>query len=87
MGKTVWLTTNGNDLQVTKTDPVSIGLNVEVTVRAGDGQLHDGVWLNGQRSFDTSVILDGVASYHSPDESDGARTFEQHEAAGGGSSL
>jgi hypothetical protein len=53
MTKTVWLTTVGTDPKVTKTDPMSIGLNVEVTVRAGEGVLLDGVWLNRERSYDT----------------------------------
>jgi hypothetical protein len=87
MGKRVWLTTLGNDLEVTKTEPVSIGLNVAVTVRPGEGALLDGVWLNGQRSFDTYVIVDGVVRYHSPPEPVAEQTFAQHEAHGGGVTL
>jgi hypothetical protein len=85
--KRVWLTTAGTEFEVTKTEPVSIGLNVEVTVRAGDGVLLDGVWLNGERSYDTYIIVDGETRYHSPAESKAASTFEQHEAAGGGHVL
>ena len=32
-------------------------------MRGGDGILPDGVWLNGERSYDTFVILDGVVTY------------------------
>jgi len=87
MTKTVWLSAMGTEFEVTKTDPVSIGLNVEVTVRAGEGILLDGVWLNGARSYDTYVIVDGQVRYHSPDESVADPTFQTHEAAGGGHVL
>ncbi len=85
--KRVWLTSVGTEFEVTKTEPVSIGLNVEVTVRAGEGILLDGVWLNGKRSYDTYVIVDGEVRYHSPVEWVAAPTFGQHEAAGGGHVL
>ena len=87
MEKRVWLTSGGTEFEVTKTEPVSIGLNVEVTVRAGDGVLLDGVWLNGIRSYDTHVVVDEEVRYHSPAESDAGQTFEQHEMAGGGHVL
>jgi hypothetical protein len=89
MEKRVELTSNGSDLAVTKTEPVSIGLNVAVTVRAADGgAAFDGVWLNGERSYDTYVLIDGDVRYHSPVESEPAQqTFELHEAAGGGRVL
>ena len=52
IGKRVWLTTIGAKLQVTKTEPVSIGLNVEVTAHQLAGRiLLDGVWVNGERSM------------------------------------
>jgi hypothetical protein len=88
MTKTVWLTAVGVDLEVTKTEPVSIGLNVAVTMRAGGGAIvFDGVWLNGERSYDTYVIINGDVRYHSPVESSAGQTFELHEAAGGGRPL
>jgi hypothetical protein len=87
MEKRVWLTSAGSKCEVTKTEPVSIGLNVEVTVRAGEGVLLDGVWLNGERSYDTYVIVDGEARHHSPVESGAARTFDLPEAGGGGNVL
>jgi hypothetical protein len=88
MEKRVWLTSGGTELEVTKTEPVSIGLNVAVTVRAADGAIaFDGVWLNGERSYDTYVVVDGNVRYHSPVESVARQTFELHEAAGGGKVL
>jgi hypothetical protein len=88
MEKRVWLTSTGSDLAVSKTDPVSIGLNVAVTVRPADGAIaFDGVWLNGERSYDTSILIDGDVRYHSPVESEPGHTFELHEAAGGGRVL
>ena len=88
MEKKVWLTSIGESLAVTKTEPVSIGLNVAVTVRAGDGAIpYDGVWLNGERSYDTYVMIDGETRYHSAIESVAGQAFEMHEAAGGGRVL
>jgi hypothetical protein len=84
MTKRVWLTAVDTEFIVTKTEPVSIGLNVEVTVRAGDGTLLDGVWLNGERSYDTYVIVDDEVRYHSPNETAAGPTFDHHEASGGG---
>ena len=87
MTKRVWLTSVGTDFEVTKTEPVSIGLDA-VTVRAGGGAIvFDGVWLNGERSYDTYVIVDGDVRYHSSIESAAGQTFELHEAAGGGHLL
>ena len=63
----MWLTSVGDELNVSKTEPVSIGLNVAVTVRAGDGAVaSDGVWLNGERSYDTYVIVDGDVRFTVP---------------------
>jgi hypothetical protein len=87
MEKRVWVTSVGAEFEVTKTEPVSIGLNVEVTVRAGEGVLLDGVWLNGERSYDTYVIVDGEVRYHSAAESASGQTFELHETSGGGHVL
>jgi hypothetical protein len=84
----VWLTAVGTDLEVTKTAPTSIGLNVAVTVRAGGGAIvFDGVWLNRERSYDTYIIIDSDVRYHSPIESAAGQTFDLHEAAGGGRRL
>jgi hypothetical protein len=65
--------------------PTSIGLNVEVTVRTADEAIpHDGVWLNGQRSYDTYIMIDRDVRYQTPCESIAEGSFELHEAAGGG---
>ena len=88
MTKRVWLRTVGADFEVTKTEPTSVGLNVAVAVRAADDAiLFDGVWLNGERSYDTYVMVDGSEKYHSPTDSSAGQSFEQHEAAGGGRRL
>jgi len=88
MTKRVWLTAVGDDFEVTKTEPMSIGLNVAVAVRGADGSIpSDGVWLNGERSYDTYVIVDSEVRYHSPIESADGQAFERHEAAGGGQPL
>ena len=85
MTKKVCLTSHGTDFEVTKTEPPSIGLNVAVTVRPADAAIPcDGVWLNGERSYDTHIIVDGDEKFHSPTESAAGQTFELHEAAGGG---
>jgi len=88
MEKRVWLTSNGSDLAVTKTEPVSIGLNVAVTVRPGDGAVEfEGVWLNGERSYDTHILIDGDVRCHSPIETEAGQTFELHQDAGDGRAL
>jgi hypothetical protein len=88
MTKRIWLTSVGTDFQVRKTEPTSVGLNVAVMVRAAGADIpFDGIWLNGERSYDTYVIIDGEVKYHSVSESAAGDTFELHEAAGGGQLL
>jgi hypothetical protein len=88
MTKRVCLTSVGAEFEVTKTEPTSIGLNVAVTVRPADAAIPcDGVWLNGERSYDTYIVIDGDEKYHSPIESAAGRVFDLHEAAGGGHLL
>lgn len=43
--------------------------NPTIAVCAGDGLGTDGVWLNGEPSIETSVVIDGVVEYLSPVES------------------
>jgi hypothetical protein len=88
MTKRVWLTSVGTHFEVTKTEPTSVGLNVAVMVRpAGEDIALDGIWLNGERSYDTYIIVDGEVKYHTAGESDAGHAFELHEAAGGGHLL
>ncbi len=48
----------------------------------------DGVWLDGERSYDTYVIIDGVVSYHVPARDRAVeRCFELHEQRGGGHAV
>jgi hypothetical protein len=86
--KKVWLRSAGAELEVTKTEPASVGLNVAVAVRAAEEAIpSDGVWLNGARSYGTDVMIDGQLRFHSAEESRAGRDFELHENAGGGSLL
>jgi hypothetical protein len=60
-----------------------------VTVRAADPELgitYDGVWLNGERSYDTYVILNGGIDgmFHSPRRDLADYSFDRHEECGGG---
>lgn len=56
-----------------------------VTVRAKGGAIpYDGVWYNGERSYDTYVIIDGIVCYHAPQKGLANWSFDHHEAAGGG---
>ena len=59
-----------------------------VTVRhADEDMLFDGVWVDGERSFDTYVIVNGLVAYHSPVSNVGGSSFELHEQRGGGHQL
>ena len=83
MVKRVWLSDWRDHFEATKTEPVSIGLNVEVIVRAGEGIVldGDGEMANGHTTPD--VIVDGEVRFHSPVETVAVPTFETHEAASG----
>jgi hypothetical protein len=47
----------------------------------------DGVWIKGERSNDTYVLVDGIAMYHSPREGLADRSFREHERLGGGHAV
>jgi hypothetical protein len=53
--------------------------------RRGSTRL-DAVWLTGERSYDTCVIVDGEVRYQGPNESDAGQTFQTHEDPGGATS-
>lgn len=44
----------------------------------------DGIWVRGERSYDTYVLVDGVAAYHAPSTGLADKSFEEHERLGGG---
>ncbi len=76
----LWYTTVGDTLKLTKADPVTLS-NANVTARrAGGPSPFDAVWVNGERSWDTYVFVDGEMAYHSPVESVGDASFGAHEA-------
>lgn len=86
MTRRVWLTSNASGGFACRLEPAG-PLGARVAVRAKDGTAPwDGVWLDGERSYDTYVIIDGVVTYHAPARSITGidHCFELHEAVGGG---
>lgn len=81
----VWLT-NALDGYLVRIEPHD-DPRATVTVRAASesfGAGFDGVWVNGERSYDTHVFIDGVTAYHAPAFHLAGRSFDAHERAGGG---
>jgi hypothetical protein len=61
--------------------------DVTVTVRRGDTSstaVFDGVWIDGERAYDTYVIIDGQPAYHAPRVGVAEMSFVVHEQLGGG---
>jgi hypothetical protein len=87
MTKRLWFTTDAAGTpRLTKADGATLAATV--TVRAADEVVFlDGVWVDGERSYDTYVIVDDCVRYDSPPRSMGLRIFELHEARGGGSAV
>ena len=86
MTRRVWLTSKALGGFACRLEPAGPPRE-RVAVRAKGGTTPwDGVWLDGERSYDTCVIIDGVVTYHPPARSITGidRCFELHEAAGGG---
>ena len=84
----LWYTSDGTGgYKLTKNEP-SGDLKVTVSIRPPDAdQMWPGVWINGDRSYDTYVLRDGVVYVHSPVRQVGETTFDLHEQRGGGSSV
>ena len=87
MEKRIWITLG----KVTKTEPMDSALSIEdLKVRSGDVTsiaFFDGIWIRGNRSYETWVLIDGVVSYHSPREDLAQMSFAEHERQGGGHSV
>lgn len=87
MDKRVWFTFG----RVTRTEPGNCNLTADmVTVRAGDPMSlagFDGVWVKGERSYDTYGLVDGIAMYHAPREGLADMSFREHERVGGGHAV
>jgi hypothetical protein len=87
MDKRIWVSFG----KVTKTEPLDSTMTADmVRVRAGDTStvaFYDGVWVRGERSYSTYVIIDGIPSYHSPGVGLADMSFEEHERRGGGHPL
>lgn len=73
-----------------RVEPVNRG-DLAVSVREPEPEFGipwDGVWVDGDRSYDTYVIIDGVVRYHAPIRSPAVeRCFELHEQRGGGHTV
>ena len=87
MEKRIWFTFG----KITRTDPTDTMLTADmVNVRARDWAtiaIFDGVWVRGERSYDTYVLVDGVAAYHAPWAGLADMSFAEHERLGGGHSV
>lgn len=86
-----WVMTNlaTGGKRIHRTEPMGLE-RATLTVRAkGDPPMaiFDGVWIDGQRAYDTVVIIDGNVAYHAPAEHVARKSFDAHEAAGGGRPL
>ena len=89
MEQRFWFTSCGSGCRLTKSEPLTAS-NAKVTVRATDPDQPsgwDGVWVDGERSYDTYVIIDGWVTYHAPAQYLAEQVFDQHEERGGGRSI
>ena len=77
--------------KITKTEPLDTDLTLDMLkVKASDPStpaIFDGVWVRGNRTYDTYVIIEGVVAYHSPRADIANISFDEHERQGGGCSL
>jgi hypothetical protein len=73
--------------RITKNDP-SGDLTVRVSIRLPDAdQMWPGIWVDGEWSYDTYILRDGLVYIHSPVRQVGEATFEMHAQRGGGSTF
>jgi hypothetical protein len=97
MTRRVWFYWDSVNLRVTKTEG-SVSASTKITVRPPDAdQVPWGVWVNGERSPDTWVLVNGVlltiahatgvpVHCHSPIAKDWP-VWDQHETRGGGQPI
>ena len=87
MDKRIWVSFG----KVTRTEPLDSTLTADmVKVRESDPSsiaVFDGVWVRGERSYSTYVLIDGIATYHAPRAGLADMSFEEHERQGGGHPL
>jgi hypothetical protein len=83
-----WLTVvSGGESILTRVEPDDLaGARVTVRVALLPGE-SDGVWVDGQRSYDTYVFIDGAAAYYSQARHEAEAAFERMERSGGGRSV
>jgi hypothetical protein len=73
--------------KITRIEPAR-PTSLKVMVRGAESFIpFDGVWIDGERSYDTNVIVDGWTQYRSPARHIAEQSFDLHEAAGGGHPL
>lgn len=59
-----------------------------VTVRGKEADIpYDGVWVDGEPSPDTYVIIDGFVTYYAPEHRFSRWSFDKHKVRGGGHAL
>lgn len=93
VSKRIWVVPNpfGEGFVIDTAEPESL-TNAVVTVRRAEpraGTMFDGIWLNGNRAYDTKVICGSTVMFPVPDQGRRGVTvcFDRHEARGDGEPL
>jgi hypothetical protein len=88
MSTRIYMRTDANgEVVLQRIDPFDQP-SAKITVRGPDVLcMWPGIWINGKRTYDTYLILDGEPLMHSPVEHVGRACFDQHEKQGGGHPL
>src|ERR1700722_4294864 len=91
MTRRIYFAWDGVNLRLIRTEGFTASPNVAVTVREPDAdQIPWGGWVNGERSHDTWVIVNGqplagrATGVLCRSMSDDVPVWDQHEARGGG---
>jgi hypothetical protein len=84
MLRQVFLTSNGLGGYHRRMPPIDTPIATVLVRRRDPDQPFDGVWVNGERAFETNVFIDGVWAYWTPIPGVGRHCFQQHEERGGG---
>ena len=83
----IWITTSSGGQRSMRIQPVERPGAAVTVRRSGEGIPFDGIWIDGQRSYDTWVMIDGEEAYHAPSLRLAAATFDLHERRGGGQPI
>lgn len=80
----IWLASlAGGSRKVTSNDFGPLDVKVSIRRPDPDQAPWDAVWVNGQRAYDTYVILDGQEYAHAPARYLSENNFDIHEQRGG----